>query len=169
GSSAHGGSSQATLAETGGHRADKYLPYVWTAFFYVLFCNLLGAVPMLGSATAEISVTVALALCTVGVVIIAGSQESGVVGFWKSRAPTMDLPFLIKILLVPMIWVIEFVGFVIKHGVLAVRLFANIMAGHTVIAVILTFIALAADAQAQWLYYLVLPASILGQVAIGLL
>ena len=65
-----------------------------------------------------------------------------------------------------MIWLIEVVGFLIKHGVLAVRLFANIMAGHTVIAVILGFIAVTAN---SWLYYLVLPSSILGQVAIGML
>ena len=70
-----------------------------------------------------------------------------------------------KYFLVPMIWVIELVGLLIRHSVLAVRLFANMMAGHTVIAVILGFIA-AADG---WLFYVVTPASILGQVAIGML
>lgn len=165
----HGAGAVPSLADTGSHRADQYLPFVWSCFFYVLFCNLLGAIPMMGSATAEISVTVALALCTVGAVIVAGTRESGFVGFWKSLAPSMDLPGPIKIVLVPMIWVIELIGFVIKHGVLAVRLFANIMAGHTVIAVILTFIAIAAEAQSAWLYYLVVPASIFGQIAIGML
>ena len=44
------------------HPADQYLPFVWSCFFYVLFCNLLGAVPFLGSATGEINVTGALAV-----------------------------------------------------------------------------------------------------------
>ena len=164
----HGESSHETHAApaTGGHRADKYLPYVWSCFFYVLFCNLLGAIPWMGSATGEINVTGALALVTFGVVLVAGSEESGFVGFWKSLVPHMDLPGALKTVLVPMIWVIELLGLLIKHGVLAVRLFANIMAGHTVIAVILGFIAAAAH---SWLFYLVLPASVLGQVAIGLL
>jgi len=56
------------------------------------------------------------------------------------------------------------IGLFIKHGVLSVRLFANIMAGHTVIAVILGFIALASD---SWVFYLVTPASIVGQILIG--
>jgi F-type H+-transporting ATPase subunit a len=65
------------------------------------------------------------------------------------------------------------VGLIIKHGVLAVRLFANIMAGHTVIAVILGFIAQAAApdvaAAYPWLFWVVTPASILGQIGVGLL
>ena len=51
---------------TFGHPADKYLPYVWTCFFYVLICNLLGAFPWLGSPTGEINVTGRLAVVTVG-------------------------------------------------------------------------------------------------------
>lgn len=153
-------------AETGTHPADRYLPFVWSCFFYVLFCNLLGAIPWLGSATAEINVTGALAVVTFGMVIFYGSQESGFVGFWKSLVPGMGLTGVLAYILVPMIWAIELLGLFIKHGVLAVRLFANIMAGHTVIAVILGFIALSSS---DWLYYLVLPSSILGQVAIGML
>ena len=152
-----------------GHPADKYLPFVWSCFFYVLFCNLLGAIPWMGSATGEINVTSALAVVVFGAVVLAGSRETGIVGFWKNLAPSMDLPGPIKLLVVPMIWLIELVGLLIKHGVLAVRLFANMMAGHTVIAVILGFIAVAAATGVDWLFYMVLPASILGQVAIGLL
>ena len=72
----------------------------------------------------------------------------------------------LALVMIPLMWIIEFAGLVIKHGVLALRLFANIMAGHTVIAVILTFIA---QVGASKLFYIVAPASILGQVAIGLL
>ena len=52
-----------------------------------------------------------------------------------------------KLILVPVIWLIEFAGFVIKHGVLAIRLFANMMGGHTVVAVIMLFIAMAAHSS----------------------
>ncbi|MFN0196142.1 MAG: ATP synthase F0 subunit A, partial [Planctomycetaceae bacterium] len=57
----HGhGSHAATPAYA--HPADQYLPYIWSCFFYVLFCNLLGAIPWLGSATGELNVTGALAV-----------------------------------------------------------------------------------------------------------
>lgn len=149
-----------------GHPADKYLPFVWSVFFYILFCNLLGAIPFLGSPTGNLNVTGALALATFAFVIVSGSQVTGFVGFWKNLVPSIDLPPALKLLLVPMIWVIELGGLLIKHGVLAVRLFANIMAGHTVIAVFLSFIAAVAGSGVWWV---VMPASIFGQVAIGLL
>jgi F-type H+-transporting ATPase subunit a len=67
-----------------------------------------------------------------------------------------------------MMFVIELLGFFIKHGVLAVRLFANIMGGHTVLGVILGFIAIAA-AQSNVIYGMVASGSVLGQVFIGCL
>ena len=151
-----------------GHPADKYVPFVWTCFFYVLWCNLLGAFPWVGSATGEINVTAALAVTALGATVFYGSQELGFSGFVKALAPSMDVPGLLKAPLFVLIWVIEFVGLFIKHGVLAIRLFANIMAGHTVVAAILGFIAM----DGVWntnLIYLVTPASIFGQVAIGMM
>ena len=147
-----------------GHPADKYLPFVWSVFFYVLFCNLLGALPLMGSPTANINVTAVLALMVFIHVVMYGSQKSGFGGYLKSLVPHMDLPGPIAVLLLPMIWVIEAGGLLIKHGVLAIRLFANIMAGHTVLGVFLGFIALAGS-----LWPVVIPASILGQVGIGML
>jgi F-type H+-transporting ATPase subunit a len=163
----HGAVSHGAVALA--HPADKYLPFVWTCFFYVLVCNLLGAFPWLGSPTGEINVTGALALVTFFAVIIYGSQQSGAVGFWVSLAPGMDLPPVTKLVLVPVIWVIEFAGFIIKHGVLAIRLFANMMGGHTVVAVIMLFIAIAARSPSSWLYYVVVPSSIFGQIFVGTL
>jgi len=148
-----------------GHPADKYLPFVWSCFFYVLLCNLIGAVPWMGAPMGNINVTAVLAACAFGATVLYGSKEKGVAGFWLGLCPTMDMPGMMKIVLVPMIWVIEFAGLFIKHSVLCVRLFANMYAGHMVIAVILGFIASANG----WLYYVVLPSSILGQVAIGML
>ncbi len=148
------------------HPADKYLPFIWSTFFFILICNLLGAIPWMGSPTGNIWVTGVFAATTLFVVIRAGMSEVGPIGFWKSLVPHMDVPWWLGIFIVPMIWVLEFVGLMIKHGVLAVRLFANIMAGHTVIAVILGFIM---DVSHSPLYFAVAPASVLGQVGVGLL
>ncbi|MFO1022056.1 MAG: F0F1 ATP synthase subunit A [Planctomycetales bacterium] len=147
------------------HPADKYLPFIWTCFFYVLFCNLLGALPWLGSPTGNLAVTGALAFAVFIMVVISVSRELGAVGFWQRLVPSLDVPNWIKPVLIPLLYVVEVAGLLIKHGVLAMRLFANIMAGHTVIGMILGFIAMATGA----LFYVVTPASILGQVGIGLL
>lgn len=151
------------------HPEDKHLPFIWSCFFYILFCNLLGAVPFLGSATGNINVTGALALCALGATYVVGTRElGGPVAFLKNLVPPLDAPAAMKLFLVPMMFVIEVVGLLIKHGVLAVRLFANIMGGHTVIGVMLGFIA-AAPVLDSWLWYVVTPASIFGQIAIGML
>lgn len=146
------------------HFSDRFLPYIWTVFFYVLFCNLLGAIPFLGAATAHTGVTGVIAASVLIVTILAGSMQSGAAGFWKSLVPHMDLPGPIALFLIPMIWVIEAAGLFIKHMVLAIRLFANMMAGHVVIGVFLSFIAATANTS---IWYAVTPASILGQLAIG--
>lgn len=157
----------ASHAADPGHPADGYLPLVWTIFFYVLFCNLLGAIPFLGSATANTSVTGALALCVFITVLYTGMKKSGVVGYWASMVPPMDVPPAMAIVLKPMIWIIEVVGLFIKHIVLAVRLFANMFGGHLAVAVLLGFIADSASYGALW--YAVTPLSIAGQVGLGLL
>ena len=110
-----------------------------------------------------------MAAVTMVTVIIYGAQRSGFVGFWMSLAPGMELSPFMKVILVPMIWLIEMAGFIIKHGVLAIRLFANMMGGHTVVAVIMLFIAIAAHSSSHWLYYVVVPSSILGQLFVGTL
>lgn len=160
-----------SLASTGTHYADRFLPFIWSLFFYILFCNLLGAFPLFGTATASTSVTIVLALSVLGVTIGSGIQQSGFVGFWKSLVPSMEIPGTLgKFLggpLFAMIFIIEFVGLFIKHGVLAIRLFANMLAGHVVIGVFLSFIA--ATATSGLLWYAVTPASIFAQLAIGAL
>lgn len=162
------GVGEAAAMPMGGHPADRFLPFVWTVFFYVLFCNLLGAIPFLGSPTGDINVTGALALTAFLATFVAGVMELGFVGFWKNLVPPLDAPGPLKVLLIPMMFVIETVGLFIKHGVLAVRLFANIMGGHTVVGVMLSFIAAEAVLTGP-MWYLVAPASVLGQVGVGLL
>jgi F-type H+-transporting ATPase subunit a len=151
-----------------GHHADQYLPFIWTCFFYVLFCNLLGAVPLLGSPTASISVTAVLAVSVFVYNLSHGIRQFGFVGFWKNQVPDLGLGGFMGVAIGGGIWCIEVVGLFIKHGVLAIRLFANIMGGHTVVGVILGFIAVDGVAGTM-LQGLVIPASIGGQVLIGLL
>jgi F-type H+-transporting ATPase subunit a len=150
----------------GRHDADRFLPFVFTVFFFILFCNLLGMVPWLGSPTGAISCTGALALTTFAIVVGAGMKKLGVVGFWKNLVPHMDLPLVLAIPLKPMIMAIEVLGLCIKHTILAVRLLANIFAGHLVLAVILYFIYHFANSAA---WYGVMPASVLGATALSML
>lgn len=150
-----------------GHPADHFLPYVLTVFFFILFCNLLGAMPFLGAPTANTSVTGVLALVTLFHTIKFGSEPHGFGGFLKSIVPPMEVPFGLGYVLVPMLWAIEALGLLIKHAVLAIRLFANIMAGHTVVATFLLFIHAGISQGVLW--YAVTAGSVGAQVAIGVL
>ena len=149
----------------GGHDADKFLPYLWTVFFFVLFNNLLGMVPGGASATGNINVTGVLAIMTFAVVLFAGMKASGPVGFWVNLVPPLDVPGFMKPPMWVLMFLIEIAGLFIRHIVLCVRLFANMLAGHIVLAVILGFI-LAVSGNA---WYVVAPASIAGVVALSLL
>lgn len=150
----------------GSHDGDRFVPLVWTAFFFVLGCNLMGMVPWMGSPTGAFAVTAALAFVTFITVIGSGMVKLGPVGFWKAQVPHLDLSFGMKLILVPLIFVIEVMGMLIKHFVLSVRLLANMMGGHVVLAVVLAFIA------ATWgsvLFWGVMPVSVLGAVALNIL
>jgi F-type H+-transporting ATPase subunit a len=125
----------------GAHDADRFVPFLWTVFFFILVCNLMGLVPWAGSPTGAFATTGALALCTFAVVIGSGMKALGPLGFWKAQVPHMDLPGPLGYVLVPMIFVIEVLGLGIKHFVLAVRLLANMLGGHMVLAVVFAFIA----------------------------
>lgn len=165
---AHGAAHHAPHDARAAHPADRFLPFIWSVFFFVLINNLLGMLPFLGSATGNIWVTGVLAVCTFAYVVWTGSAEQGALGFWKSLVPQMELPAALKPVFIPLLWFIEFAGLLIKHGVLAIRLFANIMAGHTVVSVILGFIAVPAIAGSM-LYYPVGWVSVFVQAAVGLL
>jgi F-type H+-transporting ATPase subunit a len=129
----------------GKHEADRYIPLLWNLFFFVLLCNLLGLFPYAGSPTASLAVTAALALITFITVLATGMKKFGVGGYWLTLIPHMDLSPALRFVMVPMIFVIEVFGLLIKHAVLAVRLLANMFAGHLVLAVIVSFIVMAAN------------------------
>ena len=151
----------------GGHAADRFLPDLWTAFFFVLFNNLLGMIPGGASATGNVNVTAALALMTLIVVVGAGMREMGFKGYWLGIVPHLDVPWWLKPPLWALLFVIEVAGLLIRHIVLAVRLFANMFAGHVVLAVILGFILM----TKVWTgpFFLVAPASLIGVVLLSLL
>jgi F-type H+-transporting ATPase subunit a len=150
----------------GGHAADRFLPYLWTVFLFVLFNNLLGMFPGGASATGNINVTFVLAIMTFVVVVAAGMRESGVGGFWLAMVPHLDVPPVLKLFLWPLMLFIEISGLLIRHFVLAVRLFANMFAGHLVLAVVLGFTVITWNSMA---FYLVMPASIFGVICLSLL
>jgi F-type H+-transporting ATPase subunit a len=150
----------------GGHGADRFLPFLWTVFLFIFLSNVLGLIPGFGSPTGNINVTLVLGIATLVVVVVTGSRESGVVGYWLALVPGIEAPAWLK----PLIWVllffIEVVGLLIRHLVLAVRLFANMFAGHVVLSVILGFTVMSWSSMAFWL---VGPVSIGGAIALSLL
>jgi F-type H+-transporting ATPase subunit a len=150
----------------GGHDADRFVPFLWTIFFFILTCNLFGLVPWLGSPTAALAVTGALAFVTFLVVVSAAVAKLGPGGFVKSFVPHMDLPLYMKIPMIFLMFPIEVFGMFVKHGVLAIRLLANMMGGHIVLAVIVAFIA--ASAQTLW-WYAITPTSVFAATALSLL
>lgn len=128
-----------------GHHGDKFVPLLATFFIYILFCNLLGLVPvfeLLGrdghgssTATGQLAITGALALCAFGSYHYLGIREQGhgVWGYFKSLFP--HVPVFILPIIVP----VELVAHVVRPCALAIRLFANMLAGHVMIAAILGF------------------------------
>lgn len=163
GHSAHGHAGHGHGHAAVAHRreSDKFLPILWTMFFFVLFCNLFGILPWLGSPTGSLATTAALAGCTLLTGFIFGTQKMGVLGYWKNQIPSMDLPLVMAIILKPMIFVIEVAGLFIKHGILAVRLLANMVAGHLVIGGIMGLIV-AAAASGNFGYWLTTVIAVIG-------
>lgn len=107
-----------------GDKYRRYLPYLLTAFFFILFCNLLGLVPWSATATANVSVTVVLALFTFFITQFAGTKDYWAHIFWPPGVPTF-----VKFILIP----VEFLGLFTKPFALTIRLFANMAAGNLVI------------------------------------
>ncbi len=124
---------------------DKYVPLLWTMFIFILFCNLLGMVPLLGSPTASIWMTFGLAIFSLLAFHVAPTMKLGFVHYLQSLWPGVEkqLPFffgvgwLFGVVISLFIFVIEFAGTFIKSAVLALRLFVNMSAGHLILASIL--------------------------------
>ncbi|MCA9320998.1 MAG: F0F1 ATP synthase subunit A [Planctomycetes bacterium] len=108
-----------------------FLPFFLTLFSFILVMNFVGLMPIPGiggAATSNINLTAALAIITFLVSLVGGIWYNGPIGFLKSFMPS-GVPLLVM----PILFPIEILGFVIKHAVLAIRLFANMLAGHLVL------------------------------------
>ena len=122
---------------------DRFIKYIWSVFFFVLTVNMLGLLPIPavsqlfgthlgGTATGNIWVTATLAIVTMGMMVVNGLRLGGK-AYLAHFCPG---PFWMAPLLVP----VEIIGLVAKVFALAVRLFANMIAGHILLAVLLSFI-----------------------------
>ncbi len=151
----------------GEHDANTFLPFIWTMFFFVLGCNLMGMLPWAGSPTASFSVTLALAACTLGVGVLNGVARFGPVGYLLNQVPHMELPLLLSPIKLG-IFAVEFLGLFIKHGVLGIRLLMNMFAGHVVLASIIA-IAVGAAAAPTLQWSIAATIVVLGSAALSIL
>jgi len=121
----------------GAELGRQWLPFFYTLFFFILVSNLLGLAPMFGSATANLSVTSALAVMVLAAVFWQGMKKNGVAGFFTNMVPP-GVPRPIGLMLL----CIEVFGLFIRNAVLSIRLFANMIAGHFVVFSLLMLIML---------------------------
>ena len=198
----------------GDKEADKFVPYLWTVFLFILVLNLLGLLPFMGSPTASIWVTGAMAVISFVMMHGAALVKMGGWSYVKSLWPHIEIapnpwgtgghdddhghdrghahavaatgeprpqPTTGQIAtwvlgsafglgLSSMIFLIDLFGTIIKAGVLAVRLFANMFGGHMVLATLLMFIYTVGMGTASYLLWGgVTLVSVLGVVALSLL
>jgi F-type H+-transporting ATPase subunit a len=142
-----------------GDLTDKYIPYIWTIFFFILFSNVLGLIPigyilqaitkdvhyshMGGTATGNLSLNVILAIGSFIAILFVGIREVGAKNFFAHFNPIgWDNPKMLVIGLP--LYALEWMGLIIKCIVLAMRLFGTMMAGHLVIAAFVLLIFSAA-------------------------
>ena len=126
-----------------GHHGDRYVPVIASFFVYILFCNLLGLVPFFdwlghggNTATANLGITGGFAICSFTTYHFLGMRAQG--NPWtylKNLFP--HVPFFV----LPVIVVVELAAHVVRPCALAIRLFANMLAGHILVAAILGFTA----------------------------
>lgn len=115
-------------------KADKYVPFLLTLFFFIWINNLIGLVPFFpggSNLSGNISFTATLAVFSFFAINLSGSKD-----YWKHTFTAPGVPVFVKFLLVP----VEFIGLFTKPFALMIRLFANITAGHIIILSLVTMI-----------------------------
>jgi len=154
-----------------GPYTDRFIKYIWSVFFFILLNNVLGLLPIAaispllgthvgGTATGNIWVTATLALMTFSLMVFNGLRLGGM-HYISHFCPG---PLWLAPILVP----VELAGLIAKIFALTVRLFANMLAGHILLAVLLGFILSAGASSPAMGYGIAVPA-VLGSVAITLL
>ncbi len=126
-----------SLAGQMGEEGRKFFPYTLTLFVFLLVLNLIGLIPNSYPVTSSITFTLGLALLTFFITQFVGIQRNGLGGYVKAFVPP-GLP--LKIVFVPFMFFIEWISELSKPLTLAMRLYANILAGHLLIFIFLSFI-----------------------------
>jgi len=142
------------------NKTDRYLPYLLTAFFFILTCNLLGLIPFGATATSNLMVTAVLASFTFIITQLGGTKD-----YWKHIFWPPDAPVFVKFILMP----VEILGLFTKPFALAVRLFANMTAGHLVILSLIGLIFAFSNLFGPAVGYGVAPISVAFALFINLL
>jgi F-type H+-transporting ATPase subunit a len=123
---------EVAVPNIGAHKADKFLPFLMTVFFFIFFANLLGLVPFIGgfNVTGTLGITMVMAAMVFAITTLNGNKHYWGHLFWPPGVPLFVMPIIIPI---------ELVGMFLKPIVLMIRLTANISAGHIII---LSFVSL---------------------------
>src|SRR5687767_10223658 len=145
-----------------GPHGEGYAPYLLTTFFFILFANLLGLIPYGSTATGNIAVTATLAIITFLMIEIAGMRTLGkgyikTIVYWPH-----DMPVVMKSFMTLIMTPVEIIGKFTKPFALAIRLFANMIAGHIVVLALVGLIFTFGT-------YLIVPAPLFMAVAIMML
>ena len=117
------------ISDTAGKKAKPYFPFIFSLFIFVLFCNMVGMLPYSFTVTSHIIVTLAFAMFIfIGVTILGFAIH----GFKYLK---IFVPSGVPVVLLPIIMIIEIISYLSRPVSLSVRLFANMMAGHTMLKV----------------------------------
>ena len=117
------------ISDTAGSKAKPYFPFIFSLFMFVLFCNMVGMFPYSFTVTSHIIVTLIMAMFIFVAVTIIGFIKHGF------KYLKIFVPSGVPVLLLPLITVIEIISYLSRPVSLSVRLFANMMAGHTMLKV----------------------------------
>ena len=117
------------ISDTAGSKAKPYFPFIFSLFMFVLFCNMVGMLPYSFTVTSHIIVTLIMALFIFIAVTIIGFIKHGY------KYLSIFVPSGVPAVLLPLITIIEIISYLSRPVSLSVRLFANMMAGHTMLKV----------------------------------
>ena len=117
------------ISDTAGSKAKPYFPFIFSLFMFVLFCNMVGMLPYSFTVTSHIIVTLIMALFIFIAVTIIGFIKHGF------KYLSIFVPSGVPAILLPLITIIEIISYLSRPVSLSVRLFANMMAGHTMLKV----------------------------------
>ncbi|MBW8785612.1 MAG: F0F1 ATP synthase subunit A [Novosphingobium sp.] len=138
------------LAANVGPAGKKYVPYVFSLFMFILFANILGLLPLgiIGihpfTFTSHFTITGILAILSFSIVLIVGFAKH------KLHFFSLFIPHGTPLVMIPLIFVIELVSFMVRPFSLGLRLFVAMMAGHVLLEVLSSFVIGSANAGAGW-------------------